>query len=63
MNELDKNDRYWIWGLIYYDAGDPKLLVAKRYGWGWTFNFAHKGTWVFLLVIVGIIVAVKMLVR
>ena len=63
MNELDKDDKYWIWGLIYYNTSDSKLLVSKRYGWGWTFNFAHKATWIYLLVVVGIIVGIQLLLR
>ncbi|MBD1366845.1 hypothetical protein IDJ77_23750 [Mucilaginibacter sp. ZT4R22] len=64
MNELEKKDAsHWIWGLIYYNPADPKLVVPKRFGWGWTFNFAHKGSWIFILMVVGIIIAIKMLVR
>jgi uncharacterized membrane protein len=62
MNELDKNDAsHWIWGFIYYNSHDPKLIVPKRFGLGWTFNFAHKTSWIFLLGVAAVIVAVKMM--
>ncbi len=28
-------------GLIYKNPNDERLWVPKRYGWGWTINFAH----------------------
>ena len=64
MNELDKNDAgHWKWGMIYYNPYDPKVVVPKRFGLGWTFNFAHKFSWIFLLVIIGIAVGVGVLAR
>ena len=41
-------DRNWIWGLFYYNPDDPALMVEKRFGIGWTLNFAHRGAWVFI---------------
>ena len=35
------DERYWLAGVIYYNRDDPDLLVPKRYGWGWTVNFAR----------------------
>jgi uncharacterized membrane protein len=35
----------WKPGGVYYNPGDPKLLVPKRFGIGYTFNFAHKASW------------------
>lgn len=37
--------RHWIGGLIYYNRDDPSLLVEKRVGIGWTFNFAQPVVW------------------
>jgi uncharacterized membrane protein len=28
--------------MIYHNPNDPALLVEKRMGIGWTFNFANK---------------------
>ena len=41
-------DQNWIWGLFYYNPDDPALMVEKRFGIGWTLNFAHRGAWVFI---------------
>lgn len=57
MNEFDRdNYELWKWGLIYYNPKDPNLLVAKRNGLGWTFNFGHKVSFVVLGLIIIIIV-------
>ena len=54
------DDRYWKWGAFYYNPDDPALFVEKRFGIGWTSNFARPLTWVFvgalLLFIVGALV-------
>lgn len=42
------DERYWLGGVIYYNRDDPDLWVPKRYGWGWTVNFAHPGGKLFL---------------
>ena len=35
-------------GLIYMNPDDPRLVVPKRLGIGWTFNFAKPSAWVIL---------------
>jgi Family of unknown function (DUF5808) len=39
------NDRFWVAGGFYVNRDDPRLLVAKRSGLGWMFNFAHPIAW------------------
>ena len=34
-------DRYY-WGLFYVDGDDPRGVVPKRWGLGWTINFRTK---------------------
>ena len=34
-------DRYWIGGIIYMNREDPSVFVEKRFGVGWTMNFAN----------------------
>ena len=41
-------DACWKWGAIYYNPEDPALIVEKRFGIGWTLNFAHRGAWIFM---------------
>ena len=38
--------RDWRGGLFYADAEDPRLVVPKRSGIGWTFNYARRAAWV-----------------
>lgn len=45
------DDRYWSWGLIYFNRADPAFLVEKRFGVGYTFNFAHPFAWAMVTLI------------
>ena len=38
--EIDE-DQYWKGGLIYFNKNDPSIFVEKRFGIGWTMNFAN----------------------
>ena len=38
--EMDE-DQYWKGGLIYFNKNDPSIFVEKRFGIGWTLNFAN----------------------
>ncbi len=35
------DDQYWYLGVFYYNPDDPDPFIPKRYGIGWTVNFAH----------------------
>ena len=51
-NQVNRDDdRYWKLGQFYFNPEDPALWVEKRFGVGWTMNFARPGAWVFLLAI------------
>ncbi len=41
----------WRGGLFYVNSTDPRLLVPKRSGLGWTFNFARPVAWLLLAVL------------
>jgi len=52
MNEFDKNNyELWKWGIFYYNPQDANIMVEKRNGLGWTFNFGHKVSFVVMGVI------------
>jgi uncharacterized membrane protein len=34
-------DSHWKGGLIYFNKNDPSIFVEKRFGIGWTMNFAN----------------------
>ncbi len=35
----------WKWGVFYLNPEDPRLWVPKRFGIGWTLNFARRIAW------------------
>ena len=41
-------DRAWKLGLFYFNPGDPALFVEKRFGVGYTVNFARPAAWMFI---------------
>jgi uncharacterized membrane protein len=54
-------DQCWKWGIFYYNPDDPALMVEKRFGIGWTLNFAHRGALIFLgLTLVVLVVSLGM---
>ncbi|MFC9707028.1 DUF1648 domain-containing protein [Paenibacillus sp. NPDC056933] len=55
------DDDYWKLGFIYFNANDPSFTVEKRYGIGWTINFARPLSWVLLLFIIAIVVLSRVL--
>lgn len=42
--EVDE-DEHWIIGQIYFNRKDPTIFVEKRFGVGWTVNFARPIVW------------------
>jgi uncharacterized membrane protein len=64
MDEFDKTDpQHWKWGIFYYNPHDPKLIVKRHIGWGYTLNFAHRATWIFLIIMAAIAIAVMLVKR
>lgn len=45
------DDRYWKLGMFYFNRKDPAIFLEKRFGIGWTNNWAHPLSWVFIIVI------------
>lgn len=50
MSQLD-DDRFWKLGQFYVNKNDPSFFVEKRFGIGWTLNFAHPIVWIILIVL------------
>lgn len=48
-------DACWRAGMFYVNPDDPAILVEKRFGIGYTLNFAHRTAWVPLLFIPGVL--------
>jgi uncharacterized membrane protein len=49
-----QNPENWYWGVFYHNSADPDIWLPKRYGWGWTLNFAQPWSWI---IMIGIIAA------
>ncbi len=56
-------DSNWHAGVFYYNPADAAVIVPKRFGWGWTFNFAHPVAWIFLGAILLFTLSVKVLLK
>jgi len=58
MNSVDKEPSHWKFGLFYYNKEDKRIFPPKRFGFGWTINFANPiSIFAFLLIlmIIGLI--------
>jgi len=42
----------WYLGVFYHNSADPNIWLPKRYGWGWTLNFAQPWSWFLLAILV-----------
>lgn len=45
------DDQYWKLGVFYFNPDDPAVWVEKRFGSGWTANFARPTAWIFIVII------------
>ncbi len=58
MNHLDEKSAHWKLGIFYYNKDDKRIFPPKRFGLGWTINFANPisvSTFLFILIIIGLI--------
>jgi len=57
--DLDE-DKYWKGGIFYFNKNDPSIFVEKRFGVGWTINFANPIGYliVFLPIVLIILISV-----
>ncbi|KKB39137.1 DUF1648 domain-containing protein [Bacillus thermotolerans] len=54
-------DQYWKLGQFYFNKNDPAIFIEKRFGIGWTNNWAHPLSWVFIVVVVGLAIGLPIL--
>ncbi len=52
------DDRYWKLGVFYYNPDDPALFVEKRFGIGWTSNFARPMSWILIIGFIAVIIII-----
>jgi uncharacterized membrane protein len=48
------DDRFWKGGLLYVNHNDPAVMVAARFGIGWTLNFGNRAAWLLVGSVAGI---------
>jgi uncharacterized membrane protein len=61
---FNRDNSHWVAGIFYVDHENQRLLVPKRLGGGWTFNFAHPVAWVLtagLFALIGLIAALALI--
>lgn len=59
-----RDTSHWVAGIFYVNRENPHLLVPKRLGGGWTFNYAHpiaRLLTVGLFILIGLISAAALL--
>jgi uncharacterized membrane protein len=44
-------DRHWKLGIVYFNRDDDAVVVERRFGLGYTLNFARVETWVMVTLI------------
>jgi uncharacterized membrane protein len=41
------DNEHWVWGMFYVDREDPSVMVEKRFGLGYSFNYGNrKAMWI-----------------
>ena len=51
LKEWKENQKYWIWGIFYYNKADKRILPPKQNeNWGNTINFANPKSIGFFLI-------------
>jgi uncharacterized membrane protein len=58
------DDRFWrAGGGLYVNRADPAVLVPKRFGFGWTFNFGNPRGLLLMAAIVVLPICLSLLTR
>lgn len=56
------DDKYWKLGQFYFNKDDPAIFIEKRFGIGWTNNWAHPISWLLLIGVVGLAILIPLLI-
>ncbi len=57
------DDKFWKFGMFYYNRADPSIFVEKRFGVGWTINFGHTWAMALAILLVVFIVIIHFLLK
>ena len=55
------DDKYWKLGIFYFNPDDPAIFVEKRFGSGWTNNFARPISWLLLIASIVLVLLITLL--
>ncbi|ARM74607.1 DUF5808 domain-containing protein [Acidianus manzaensis] len=61
-NEVFNDDKYWKGGIIYYNPADPRIMVPRRNGFGYTINLGNRTGLLILISLIAIIPTVVVLI-
>lgn len=53
LNEMRNNPYNYKWGIFYFNPKDPRCLIPRKNGTGWSLNFANLYSY---LIIAGVII-------
>ena len=57
LERLWSDPSHWTRGGFYSCAADPRLMVLKRFGVGYTINIAHQRAWFLLIGLLAVAMA------
>lgn len=50
MKQIERDDDvFWKLGQFYFNRNDPAIFIEKRFGLGWTNNWAHPLSWLLII--------------
>lgn len=62
-NRIERDDdRHWKLGQFYFNKNDPAIFIEKRFGIGWTNNWAHPISWFLLIGVIGLAILIPLLI-
>jgi uncharacterized membrane protein len=56
-----RDNKYWKWGVFYYNSEDKRIFPPKRNPWmGWTVNFANIRSVIVMILFITISTAISL---
>jgi uncharacterized membrane protein len=56
-----RDNKYWKWGVFYYNPEDMRIFPPKRNPWmGWTVNFANIRSVIVMILFITISTAISL---
>ena len=55
------DNSHWLMGLFYYNTDDPSMMIEKRFGVGYSFNYGNRKAQLMLLTVLALWVGLSVL--